>query len=598
MGGKNLDEKEYKGMFDKMEPLAQFSPLAGQLTEEIVPGAANKREEYENDMKAADGADRTMWCYAPRSGCPDSKQTQVLFVLRDDSSRSSAAELMERLELEQLAEDQHFLLLFPNPEPSGWGADAGKRKEDMDFLARCFAQLRESRLQVNGFNGMLYYLAVSPGACALLADMIALRPANVTAAMLGELPKDYKLPEGALGVETAAWCRPGVMAEYLKRANGAGEEKESDDAVLFPGRNPEVRLFVSERKIDGGTVRQAWEKLFSVSRRWQNDTFGQYHGRTDFTARGFTAHVQDVSLGVNGGMAHTWFEYVPPRLRGTDEKVPLVFFFHGVNCVPLYGAEQSNWHEIADREGFIVVYPAPARGKCWNIYDLPILPSDFDFVLALLEHMKQVHPIDESRVYLSGFSMGGMMTHALSAAYPELFAGAAPCNAFAFHRFKDPREALAPFLQGVDPETIGHVSCSARLADEKKAARPWLRMPVFQNAGLEDRLIADWPVTPKTDDPRTKTIDWWKEYDHIPGGDGEEAAAPSGLAASESGYMDAEKRYFYQRWYSADPEKLPLLTLVLAGRMAHALDPVQTEWAWDYLRHFSRRADGELVYTK
>ena len=51
-------------------------------------------------------------------------------------------------------------------------------------------------------------------------------------------------------------------------------------------------------------------------------------------------------------------------------------------------------------------------------------------MLALLEHMKRTYAIDESRVYISGFSMGGMMTNALACAYPELFAAAAPCNGF------------------------------------------------------------------------------------------------------------------------------------------------------------------------
>ena len=107
-----------------------------------------------------------------------------------------------------------------------------------------------------------------------------------------------------------------------------------------------------------------------------------------------------------------------------------MFYFHGIGCVPLYGAEQSGWHDIADRENFIVVYPKPARNKAWNIWDEPGMPSDQAFVLALLEHMKRTYAIDESRVYISGFSMGGMMTNALACAYPELFAAAAPCNGF------------------------------------------------------------------------------------------------------------------------------------------------------------------------
>lgn len=579
-------------MFDAMEPLVQFSPLAGQLVEEVIPGQTNRKAEFENDMQAADGADRTMFGYAPRSGCPDNKQTQVLFVLRDGCDKTSAQTVMDELGLARLAEEQHFLLLFPNPSGKGWNS-----AEDIDFLSRCFAQLRGAKLRVNGFNGMLFYLAVSPSASALTADMIALRPGNVAAAMLGELPEGYALPDTALGVECAAWCRPGPVAEYLRKANKAELSSRSDGVACYRGENQNVRLMVSDQPINAAAVRTAWEQLFSPSRRWQNDVHGHYHHRTDFTARGFTAHVNDASLGVNDGFAHTWFEYVPPQLRGTAEKVPLVFYFHGINCVPLYGAEQSNWHDIADRENFIVVYPAPARAKCWNIYDLPTMPSDFAFVLALLEHMKQVHPIDEGRVYLSGFSMGGMMCHALSAAYPELFAAAAPNNAFAFHRFQDPVVTLAPFLRGVPEEQIGHISYFAQAADRKKAEKPNLRMPIFQCAGEIDKLMGLWPVTPETDDARIRTLRFWQEYNNIPL-QGLDAAAYSGLAADESGYLDAGNRFFHQSWRTADAGNLPLLELVVAKRMAHAIDPVQVEWAWAYIRHFARAADGTLLYTK
>ena len=92
--------------------------------------------------------------------------------------------------------------------------------------------------------------------------------------------------------------------------------------------------------------------------------------------------------------------------------------------MPLYGAEQSGWHDIADREDFIVVYPKPAVNKMWNVWDDPVLPSDHAFILALLAYLKDTYPIDETRVYVTGFSMGGMMTHSLACAHPELFAAA------------------------------------------------------------------------------------------------------------------------------------------------------------------------------
>ena len=85
-------------MNDPMNPLVQFSPYAGKLTEIEVPGVTSHKADFENDVAAASGESRTMWCYAPVSGCPDAKQTQVLFVLRDDSSRESAEKLPLRVD--------------------------------------------------------------------------------------------------------------------------------------------------------------------------------------------------------------------------------------------------------------------------------------------------------------------------------------------------------------------------------------------------------------------------------------------------------------------------------------------------------------------
>ena len=615
-------------MNDPMNPLVQFSPYAGKLTEIEVPGVTSHKADFENDVAAASGESRTMWCYAPVSGCPDAKQTQVLFVFRDDSSRESAEKLLAGLGLEKLAEEEHFLILFPNPRPSGWSARIEfEHENDMDYVVRCFGFLRESPLRVNGFNGMLYYLATTPASSAFLSDMIALHPAFVSAAMVTELPAGYAIPEGALGVETAAWCTPGPMREYLLKANAqqdAGIDEESGmfgqnacaEPYAYMGKNQDVRLFVSPEEMDADLVRKAWDVLFSRSRRWQNDTYGSYHHRIAFSKVGFEAHVEDSSLGVNNGFPHTWYEYVPPRLRelrregsiceittAVEKNIPLVFYFHGINCVPLYGAEQSLWQDIADREGLIVVFPAPARYKAWNIYDLPVLPSDINYILALLSYMKRKYPIDESRVYLSGFSMGSAMTHALSSVYPEKFAAAACFNAFSFSRFIDPYANLSPFLRDLSEEMIGHVSYTTQYADRKRAERPELRMPIFQCAGMEDGLIATWPCTEADEktgaDVRMKTLNWWKDFNHI-SERGFDPSTLSGLMADENFWQDEEQRYWHQRWYGTGKEEgsVPLLELVLAKRMAHAIDPVEVEWAWAFMRQFSRNEDGTLRFVK
>lgn len=208
-------------MNDSMNPLAQFSPQAGHIVLETVPGLTNTKLEQENDVHAANGADRSMYCYAPQSGCPDPKQTQVVMVLRNGTDAASAEECMKRLGLDTLAEEEHFLLLFPNPQMGGWNyAQDPARDNDMDYLVRCFGVLRGSKLGVNGFNGMIFYIADSQEASAMLTTLAALRPLNVPAMMVSHLPDGYALPDGALNVETAAWSSAPAGDCVSVHANG------------------------------------------------------------------------------------------------------------------------------------------------------------------------------------------------------------------------------------------------------------------------------------------------------------------------------------------------------------------------------------------
>ena len=72
-------------MRDTLNEITQFSPCAGTLFLETVPGDTSTKREAENEAAAGVGKERTMYCYAPVSGCPDFKQTQVPVVLRGGS---------------------------------------------------------------------------------------------------------------------------------------------------------------------------------------------------------------------------------------------------------------------------------------------------------------------------------------------------------------------------------------------------------------------------------------------------------------------------------------------------------------------------------
>lgn len=578
-----------------------FSPFGGQLIREEVKGTLAGRAEPENVLETKGGSERDMFVYVPASGCPDAKQCQVLMVLRGEGSEASAREAMETYGLDKLAEEKHFILAFPNPTEKGWNyTAAADGEDDMDYLSRCFMTLPTGQGKVGGFIGMIYYVGLTPEASALLMTMSAIKPTNVAAIMLSGLPAGYAIPAGPEAPQNAWVCGSiPAAAAYLEKVNGtagqAGETVEGRKVFTSPA-NSNVRHVLSAEPLSAKEIALAWDVLFSETRRWANDTYGTYQRRTDFAARGFVAHVNDTSLGVNNGYAHTWYEYVPPQLRGSKEKVPLLFYFHGIGCVPLYGAEQSGWHDIADKEGFIVVYPKPATNKMWNVWDEPILPSDHAFVLALVDHMKKTYPIDESRIYISGFSMGGMMTHSLACAYPDIFAAAAPCNAYnAGYLNRIGSVVGTPVARNVKVP-VGHlneVSKTKRKADAKKGAYGY-RMPIFQNTGLLD---GKWPVSAEGPDfmDRLATFSYWKAYNNIP----DEPVEPisqyeSGLKAPETFYDCEDERFLHHRWLSEDKGHPALFEMVLAKRMPHALDLRQLELAWAYIRRFARDPDGSL----
>lgn len=593
-------------MIDNMNEITSFSPFGGKLVLEEVQGEITGRFEPENDVMARNGSNRDMYAYVPTSGCPDAKQGQVVMVLRDSFDEQSAYELMKTYGLAELAEKKHFLLLFPNPLEDGWNYSASlDREDDIAYLIRCFSSLRTGKGGVSGFNGMIFYIAASKSASAMLMTLSAKSPINAPGIMISEFPKDYQIPESALNMPQVAYlCGKNTLAEeYLKKANGVTNTHKAELQHVTVYTNPvnqNIRHMISPKEISAEEIAFAWDELFSETRRWQNDTFGTYQRRTNFSQRGFTAHVKDTSLGINNGFAHTWYEYIPPQLRGSKEKVPLLLYFHGGGCVGLYGAEQSGWHDIADRENFIVVYPNAAIDKKWNAWDSPKYPSDVAFVLALIEHMAKLHPIDRSRIYISGFSMGSMMTQAMACSYPELFAAAAPCNAYNEGYFETYESFFLNFgaqkVEGSAEE--GEKSVTRMLADKKKSEKNY-RMPVIQSLGLEDKLMdKTWPI-PTADDHRIQNFNYWKVYNNIPTTDFTvNPLYESGLTADDTFYEGDDWRFLHHRWFSRDLGSPSLYEVLLAKRMPHALDLRQIEIAWRFMRKFSRNPDGSLSITE
>jgi polyhydroxybutyrate depolymerase len=115
---------------------------------------------------------------------------------------------------------------------------------------------------------------------------------------------------------------------------------------------------------------------------------------------------------VSSGLERCYHLYVP---RGYDpsERVPVVLSLHGFLSNPNSHGQISLWHKLADREGFLVVYPEgtsfPQRWNAHNHWTTAGV-DDVQLLLDILDDVSAVAAADRSRVYVNGLSNGGGMT--------------------------------------------------------------------------------------------------------------------------------------------------------------------------------------------
>ncbi len=121
------------------------------------------------------------------------------------------------------------------------------------------------------------------------------------------------------------------------------------------------------------------------------------------------------------------------------KKYPLVIVLHGAFSTPLQIERQSGFSRIADREGFLAAYPSGAYGlfgflKHWNAGHCCGKAAqdnidDVGFLLRVMDDIQAGYGVDTNRVYMTGFSNGGMLTYRFAAEHTDRLAAASPLAA-------------------------------------------------------------------------------------------------------------------------------------------------------------------------
>jgi len=213
---------------------------------------------------------------------------------------------------------------------------------------------------------------------------------------------------------------PKVDLEALKNSNFFPALYEMMEVVLgVPDeRSPEVMAYWAKR----GMVKEFHG--YDVPMDWD-----EYEKKT-----GYRWHGEKYDLKQNEHKI--WTSFVPVsafKPENKDRKYPVVFALHGA-CNNIFLVEGWGFVQEAAKREWIVIIPS--------------LELD-DIIEEILEEAKRLYPVDESRVYATGFSYGGWASNRLGNMRPDIFAAVGPCGCAIDNGFNegvpDDREPIPPF---------------------------------------------------------------------------------------------------------------------------------------------------------
>jgi polyhydroxybutyrate depolymerase len=180
---------------------------------------------------------------------------------------------------------------------------------------------------------------------------------------------------------------------------------------------------------------------------------------------------------VVGSVTRSWLLHVPATYSAT-RPAPVVLLLHGGGGRAA-GIERSTggFSALADRHGFIAVYPESRRGH-WDDGRETVTDhtDDVAYIGALLDALATEYAVDARRIYAAGISNGGMMSMRLACELSGRFAAIAtvganmpaalaascqPARAVPVVMFSGTADSLMPYAGGRVFGPVGGVVLSA-----------------------------------------------------------------------------------------------------------------------------------------
>ena len=187
-------------------------------------------------------------------------------------------------------------------------------------------------------------------------------------------------------------------------------------------------------------------------------------------------------FGSNPGALRARF-YIPDDL---PRHAPLVVVLHGCTQTAAGYDHGSGWSQLADEQGFALLFPEQRRANnaslCFNWF----VPGDIQrnrgealSIRQMIETFVVAHGLDRRRIFVTGLSAGGAMTSVMLATYPDIFAGGAIIAGLPFASAATIPEAFES-MRGHDGRSASHLQGLVRGASTHKG--PWPAISIWQGS--------------------------------------------------------------------------------------------------------------------
>ncbi len=504
-------------------------------------------------------AGNTVFVYAPKSELVVSSTcTAPAFMVFGPApfTAESAKADAEESGLGALAAAEGATIVYINPQGESWGeADLGVYSGLIDMYSNSSTNVYVGGIaeEVNFMTGMaatkilgdtgrVYIYGIGPGADFVATNLMKKVVASVT------------YPDGF----TMTFDRTPTSVTLIAPSEIPAATEPADIAVAVvegPADAAEKLAGLTEKVlISDEDIAVVYEKLSGAYRR----QVGVMLPMIDWAAEGITetvitrtASVTDPMSGETAELPYHSVVYYANDLNVNDptNPVPLVLTFHGGGNTALYQAQASEWPLIGKANGFITV----------SVDNHTALTGAH--IVELVEYLKTVYAIDASRIYASGFSMGSVKSWELFD--DPMFAGVAPMSGSFAAPVGEPAGHIMPtFYVGGEASPLAEL-CHQGPDIINRVTYLMKANKISDSYTYDAAVNLFWGVNGDMSYQVTDKVAF------------KDSTLTVNLFASEDG-----------RYYTA---------LASAGNMSHEVYARNSWAAWDFLKQFSRAADGSVV---